>query len=174
MLGWPASSVLLWYFLLTATAGILNFSVNALGEEIGWRGFLVPELYGRFGFTRTALISGLIWSAWHYPLMIGRTDWVGILNFTVMVCGLSFVLCWFRLRSLSIWPAVAIHGTHNTLFEAYSLRLSLVPDERNLVWVDETGYALAAAAVIVGFVFWLMRRKAERAWSESNSQPRSS
>jgi len=62
--GGPGMPVAL-YVLVMATVG---FSVNcgaALGEEIGWRGLLVPELAKRTSFTATALISGGIWAVWH-------------------------------------------------------------------------------------------------------------
>lgn len=42
----------------------------ALGEEIGWRGFLVPQLAKLTTFTWVAIISGIIWALWHFPLAI--------------------------------------------------------------------------------------------------------
>ncbi len=53
-----------------APAGQIANCAAALGEEIGWRGFLVPQLVKVRGYSQTAWISGLIWSAWHYPLLI--------------------------------------------------------------------------------------------------------
>ena len=38
-------------------------------EEIGWRGFLVPELAKFMSFTNVALTSGLIWSVCHWPML---------------------------------------------------------------------------------------------------------
>lgn len=52
---------------LIMTFGVLQSSVSAAGEEIGWRGFLVPVLAQRFNFTGIALASGLIWALWHFP-----------------------------------------------------------------------------------------------------------
>ena len=48
---------------------LLGGLLPALGEEIGWRGFLVPELARLTSFTNTALISGAIW---HYPMILWR------------------------------------------------------------------------------------------------------
>lgn len=58
------------YILLAGSFGVVKSMASALGEEIGWRGFLVPELFKNIGFTGTALISGVVWSCWHYPLLI--------------------------------------------------------------------------------------------------------
>ena len=52
------------------TVGILFSLLFALGEEIGWRGYLVPQLSKVTNFKSVCLISGLIWSVWHYPLII--------------------------------------------------------------------------------------------------------
>ena len=50
--------------VLTATLGMLGFG-GAIGEEIGWRGFLVPAFYDltRSNFTATVLINAIIWAA---------------------------------------------------------------------------------------------------------------
>lgn len=47
---------------------MLTGVATAAGEEIGWRGFLVPELAKGLPFTAVALVSGIIWAAWHYPI----------------------------------------------------------------------------------------------------------
>ena len=65
----PAVSTMM-YVLLVGTFGLAKSLASSLGEEIGWRGFLVPQLFKSVGFTGTALISGVIWSCWHYPLLI--------------------------------------------------------------------------------------------------------
>src|SRR5258708_15188708 len=65
----PAVSTVI-YVLLVGTFGLAKSLASSLGEEIGWRGFLVPQLFKSVGFTGTALISGVVWSCWHYPLLI--------------------------------------------------------------------------------------------------------
>jgi membrane protease YdiL (CAAX protease family) len=42
----------------------LGTGISALGEEIGWRGFLVPELIKDLDWIRVSLISGVIWLLW--------------------------------------------------------------------------------------------------------------
>ena len=71
--------------------GLVKSIANALGEEIGWRGFLVPELFKTTGLTGTALFSGVVWALWHYPVLIGADynagtpTWYGLTCFTVAV-----------------------------------------------------------------------------------------
>jgi membrane protease YdiL (CAAX protease family) len=55
------------YLVVVGTVGVIENCATTLGEEIGWRGFLVPELAKRFSFTATAVLSGVIWALWHVP-----------------------------------------------------------------------------------------------------------
>lgn len=101
-------------------------AINALaglGEEIGWRGFLYPQLKARFGSVWGRVLGGLIWSAWHWPLiwLIGYeygTDYfgfpvVGMLVFCVF-CFAGGVLCdWLYTRGRSIWLPAVFHGSIN-------------------------------------------------------------
>jgi uncharacterized protein len=102
------------YLILVASVGLVHSIANGLGEEIGWCGFLVPELFKTMGFTATALFSGIIWSLWHYPVLIGA-DYnagtpagYGLICFTVMILAISFIFAWMRLKSGSLLPIVTI------------------------------------------------------------------
>ena len=73
--GWqnfPPALALLLFVLITATLGMVGKVSRALGEEIGWRGFLVPELSKVVGFPGIGLISGLMWAAYHYPVRFSQ------------------------------------------------------------------------------------------------------
>jgi membrane protease YdiL (CAAX protease family) len=65
------------YFLVVATIGVIQNCATTLGEEIGWRGFLVPELAKGFSFTATAALSGVIWALCHVPI-ISRQPWMPV------------------------------------------------------------------------------------------------
>src|SRR5258708_1331676 len=85
-------------FLLLATVGVLGSCISALGEELGWRGFLVPQLANVASFPRVALIGGTIWALWHYPI-IPFADyrgagplWYSVRCFTVPALGINFLL----------------------------------------------------------------------------------
>jgi uncharacterized protein len=52
------------------TPGLLGGIFLALGEEIGWRGLLVPQLARLTTFTKTALLSGGIQAVWHWPFVL--------------------------------------------------------------------------------------------------------
>ncbi|MDE0545790.1 CPBP family intramembrane glutamic endopeptidase [Microbacterium sp. C7(2022)] len=99
--------------------GAIINSVFALGEELGWRGWLHSALLP-LGVWPTLLITGVIWGLWHAPLILlgynfGRPD-LGGLAFMVGGCvAWGVLLGWLRLRSASLWPAVLAHGSLNAV-----------------------------------------------------------
>ncbi len=100
------------YFVLTATFAVIRDTATVIGEEIGWRGFLVPELAKTQSFARTAALTGFIWAIWHYPIVLFadyKSDtpvWFYLPLLTIMLPFLTFVWTWLRLKSGSIWPCV--------------------------------------------------------------------
>lgn len=150
------------YVLLVGSFGLVGSLARALGEEIGWRGFLVPELYKTLGFTGTAFISGIVWSLWHFPVLIfadynaGTATWYALLCFTVMVIAISFVFAWLRLKSGSLWTAAMLHASHNLYVQAI-----FTPLTRNVgktAWfIDEFGAVLPLVAVCFAIYFWSRR-----------------
>ena len=165
--GPPWVSVVVGIVLIGAY-GLIRSTASALGEEIGWRGFLVPELSRTTSFTATAFISGAIWSVWHYPLLIfggynaGTPTWYGLTCFTVMVIAISFVFAWIRLKSGSLWTGAILHGSHNLYVQAI-----FTPMTRNTgktAWyIDEFGIVLPLVAVVFAVYFWSKRRELPQA-----------
>lgn len=105
--------------LVTATFGWLHYGLTALGEEIGWRGLLVPELAKMMPLAPTAILSGGVWAVWHYPIVLfsdyngGTPPGYSIPCFTLMLVAISFPLTWLRLCSGSLWTGVVFHASHN-------------------------------------------------------------
>ena len=67
----PSLSIVALIFL-AVTSGLVNNMAAALGEEIGWRGFLTPRLTAMTGFFGATIITGLMWSSWHLPILVFR------------------------------------------------------------------------------------------------------
>ena len=147
---------------MLATLGVIGSVANALGEEIGWRGFLLPRLVGQFGFTFGCVVSGVIWAAWHYPGLLwadynaGTNPGYALACFTVMVVALAFVMGWLRLKSGSLWPCAMLHASHNLFIQAILDRLT-APAGRALYFTTEFGFGLALTIAAVAVYFWTRR-----------------
>jgi membrane protease YdiL (CAAX protease family) len=160
----PTWGVFALWIIFTATTGLIRGLSTALGEEIGWRGFLVPELAKQMSFTKLSLLSGIIWAAWHSPILLfadynaGTNRWYALSCFAVMVVSGSFGFAWLRLKSGSLWTAAVLHASHNlfvqTVFD------NLMRDTGKTLWyTTEFGIALALVNVLLALYFW--RRRAE-------------
>jgi len=70
LLGGPALSL---GMPLVGAAVFLAFSIfpgSALGEEIGWRGYVLPRLQTRMSALSASLFLAPIWALWHLPLWL--------------------------------------------------------------------------------------------------------
>jgi membrane protease YdiL (CAAX protease family) len=143
---------------------LLQGIVLTLGEEIGWRGLLVPALYRAGGFGWAGLASGLIWGLWHVPLIVvggydaGTPVWFGVPCFMVSVTAMGAMLAWVRLRSGSVWPSVAFHAVHNLAIQGVFDGSTI--DTGPTKWLTtEFGIGLTVLTVVIGAYFW--RRRSE-------------
>jgi len=137
--------------------------IAAIGEEVGWRGFLVPHLAKVWDFTRVALVSGIIWAIWHYPLFLtldfstaGLPLWYALPVFTVGAIGGSFALAWLRLKSGSVWPAVLFHASWNLWTLDFFVPL-ISQKGFTKYFIGETGAVTAIVVMTGALVFWLLR-----------------
>lgn len=155
-------------YAVVATVGVLFSCLSAAGEEIGWRGFLVPELMKFNSFTRTSLIVGVIWSAWHVPLIVwsgynsGTPSWYAVSCFAIMVISITFVFAWMRMKSASLWPAVLLHASHNAIIQGYLDAFTVNRGHTNY-FTGEFGCAMLPFTIIAAWMVW--RRRAEVAQS---------
>ena len=162
----PDWLVLGGYFLLIGSAGMALSMAFALGEEIGWRGFLAPKLTALFGFKAGALITGVIWAVWHLPLVFfadynsTAPSWFGVTCFAVLMLGMSVIMAWLRLKSGSLWTAAVFHASHNQFIQVFFTPATSVRGAKSFFAIDEFGFALPAVVLIVAIVFWRFARKA--------------
>jgi membrane protease YdiL (CAAX protease family) len=146
--------------VLGATLGVLS----GAGEEIGWRGYMLTRLIDA-GVPQPLLVSGLIWAAWHLPLILsglyaaGPNPALSAAVFVVDVVGIAFVIGVLRLRSGSVWPAAFLHGEWNAIIQGPFDRSSTGPGAT--VWVGESGFLVAAVSLAFGLLvlryYWTTR-----------------
>ena len=156
--------VIAFYFILFGIFGTIRSASSALGEEIGWRGFLVPELYKTQGFTKTSLISGFIWGAWHLPILLfadynsGTPSWYAMSCFMVLIISMSFIYTWFRIKSGSLWTAVLLHASHNLFIQR--IFTPLTEDTGNTAYyIDEFGIVLPIVGIGFAIYYWSKRKE---------------
>ncbi|MEV4108898.1 CPBP family intramembrane glutamic endopeptidase [Nonomuraea sp. NPDC049695] len=106
--------------VVAVVAGPALNAIPALGEEWGWRGWLLPRLVSSNGMFAGLVFTGAIWGVWHAPLtLLGYNyprlgSWAAL--FFIGFCVLfGMVIGWLRLRTGSVWPSVVAHGSLNAV-----------------------------------------------------------
>ncbi len=164
---------------VSATGGFLAAAAFGFGEELGWRGFLVPELAKITSFTNVALISGAIWAVWHWPLILFAADvtdfdtapaWFTLPVFSITIVAAGTVMAWFTLRTRSIWPAVIMHGSQNAITQGFFADYTS-QEGNGAYYVSEVGALIALAWVATAYLFWRARPPALLADSRQRTQP---
>jgi len=166
-LGIPSLStsqvILLWTFL-TLTAGTVASMATALGEEIGWSGFLSPRLAERYGFTRAAFITAAVWATWHFPILFfadyfdsASPVWFSLPCFVIELLGLSVIILWLRLRTGSVWPGALVHASFNLWNQEFFTQLTAPRGAITNYTIDESGFMLPIVISITAYLFWRRR-----------------
>jgi uncharacterized protein len=115
LLATPPRQWHLWWAAFAPLLVWLNVFGGPLGEEPGWRGFLLPQLSRRIGPTPAALLIGPIWTMWHLPLFFitwwGHPPWW----FFLALCTAGSVILAYgvNLAGGSILAAILAHYTFN-------------------------------------------------------------
>jgi membrane protease YdiL (CAAX protease family) len=91
--------------------------VISFGEEYGWRCYLQSELF-KMGRLRGVLLLGVIWGAWHWPIILMGFNYpghplLGVLLMTLYTTSLAVVLGYAVLRSGSVLLSAYLHGLNN-------------------------------------------------------------
>lgn len=148
---------------LLLTVGVVKNLGSTLGEEIGWRGFFIFELRKVMSFNSLAIVSGVIWAVWHYPiinLMYGQGDnlLLHMGSFTIMIIGISVILAYYTFKSNSLWPAALYHSVHNIYIQKICTPL-FISNDKTTFWIDEYGFMIPIVTTIFAIYFW---RKANK------------
>lgn len=146
--------------------GSLMGLVIAFGEEYGWRGFLQSQLI-RLGKKRGVLILGLIWGAWHYPVIWMGHNYpgqpvMGTIMMTVFCVLLAYVIGHAVLKTGSVWLAAFMHAIINQTASFFG---GVIYAPTNQIFSFGIGlYGMATLAVIV---FFLLR---DPVWKDAPAQ----
>jgi membrane protease YdiL (CAAX protease family) len=129
--------------------------VLGFGEEYGWRGYLQSELV-TLGRVPGVLLVGVIWGAWHWPLILMGYNYpghplLGVVLMTLYTTGLAVVLGYAVLRSGSILLAAYLHALNNQVAN-FIVALGFRPYDSAFSFGIGI-YGIATLAVVVLLIF---------------------
>jgi len=139
---------------------IAAFGVIFLGEEIGWRGFLLLRFGAVMSGRRAALATGACHALFHLPLLTLTTTYqsagnrwivVPMVMVTLTLAGVWYA--WLRLWSRSIWPVSLSHGAFNNFMEvAAGLAITTSPVAMAYTTTETGVVTLLIVAVTAGYL----------------------
>jgi membrane protease YdiL (CAAX protease family) len=142
--------------------------VGALGEELGWRGYLQPRL------DQLNVRYSLVWmialeTLFHLPLIV-LAGYLGATNLSAAIAlffalgvGLTPLWTWATYRWRSVWMAVLFHTFHNAVSQV------LVPKalgDGSPLLLGESGVFPVVAYLTAGLVVFLILRRRALTWNE--------
>jgi uncharacterized protein len=146
---------------------VLPVHLFALGEEIGWRGYLLPILLKLTSPRKAILLHGLLWGLAHAPLIYfgfnygsdyWGAPWSGILMMTLSMTMFGTWLAYVTIRAESILPAVILHGAANVIGEmaAFVSFMGISP----LIGPNPTGI-VGMSGLLIWAIFLLTKLEGE-------------
>jgi membrane protease YdiL (CAAX protease family) len=125
----------------------------ALGEEVGWRGYMLPRLIDA-GVPSPLVTSGVIWGLWHVPLVLGGIYYADspsrLLAAALLVVSTTaggVIYAWFWLDTRSIWPCVAMHAVWNAVISGPFDEAT--QGHHAQLWVGESGIFVTVLLVAI-------------------------
>jgi len=153
-LGWTVS-------LTSIVFGILQAAVLGFGEELGWRGYLLPQLRRTRSFLTANLIVVVIWFVYHVPVIFapglysnpGIPLWANLVLFAIAITGFSFFLGVLWEKHHDVWSPSLAHGAWNYLVQsAWPLMFVAVSP-----WIMGEFGVVAGVVMIAIALMWVPR-----------------
>nr|WP_238351509.1 CPBP family intramembrane glutamic endopeptidase [Kribbella shirazensis] len=154
----PGTNRPFWYvFLLLLVIGTPISSALALGEEYGWRGYLLPKLLP-LGEVTASVIVALIWAPWHLLLLLVGLNYPGkdplgvLVLMTTLGIGLSLLLTRLYVAAgCSVLVVAFLHGSLNSFSDRLSDAKHLSGDPFVVTVGGLVGIGLIAIVVLITY-----------------------
>jgi uncharacterized protein len=112
------SPVLMKAFVFAPLVSFWITCVACLGEELGWRGYLLPQTENLSPKFRK-FFNGIVWAVYHWPLILfsdyaaSPNKFYSLVMFSIFIVAQAVFICWLQERSKSLWTSVISHAAHN-------------------------------------------------------------
>jgi membrane protease YdiL (CAAX protease family) len=119
----PDFRTVMAYKLFGESANLLLFILPFLiydfisnGEEIGWRGYVLPRLQAKYNALTSTLILGVVWGFWHLPKFLSDFDLIHFAWFMVHIMAQAIILTWiYNNTNGSLLLVTLYHASSNTV-----------------------------------------------------------
>lgn len=168
-----AKVILLVQFAQGILIGPIINIIFTLGEEIGWRGYLLQKLCNQFSVQKSIIISGVIWGIWHAPIIamghnygtgyIGE-PWAGIFAMIIFCIAMGSYESYLTIKTKSVIPAGIAHSAMNA-FAGFGLLLSK-GTVNPFIGPAPTGIIGGGIILVVGIYCYILAGRIEKPFEE--------
>lgn len=145
----------------------------ALGEEVGWRGAMDPMLRDYFGKAKGSIIGGMIWGAWHWPVMIiagyeyGKGYWgepiLGMVLFCLFAVVAGTLLDYLYEKTDCIWAPALAHGAINGVCSVPMLFLNTAYSNQLTIGPLPIGFiSMIPMMIVAAIVLWQQKKQKQK------------
>jgi membrane protease YdiL (CAAX protease family) len=130
---------------------VIVILVISLGEEFGWRGYLLPKLQEKYSALVASLILGLVWGVWHFPASLigtGVPQNMPFLVFMAWVLVATILMTWVYNNTGSVLLAIIMHSAANATFNYLPLLPEFVGQLNTFI------FFLVGVSLLSGVVVW--------------------
>jgi membrane protease YdiL (CAAX protease family) len=138
---------------------LLIGTVIIVGEEIGWRGYLLPRFQQLTSKRRAAVVTGFAHGCFHLPLILlattydtGGSKWIAAPVAVAVITAGGVFYAWIWDRSHTVWPVAIAHNVVNTVFDLGAGSVVAVAGWNMAYVAGETGFATLGVCVIAAVV----------------------
>lgn len=147
--------------LLFILGGIVVSTWMQAGEEIGWRGYVLPRLAQRLGLGGASIVLGVIWAAWHLPLFFVKgtgSDGQSFPIYLLHLTALSVVMAWLYWRTQgSLLLVMLMHAAVNNTTGIVPAAVSGASNPWSLAGSPMAWLTVGLSWLFAAFVLWRMR-----------------
>ena len=139
----------------------------ALGEEAGWRGAMQPMLKEKLGKTKGLIVGGVIWGAWHWPVMVlagyeyGLNYWgapvLGMVLFCLVTVVMGTLFDALYEKTKCIWVPALAHGAVNAVCSLPILVLN--PDYADQLTLGPLPIGIISVFPALVLTAWMLFKK---------------
>jgi len=111
--------------LRTLVSIVIIFLLAGVGEEMGWRGYLLPRLQQKYNSVISSIIAGLVTGFWHLPLFLLRGALHSnhsFLPFLMLSVAFSFMYTWLMDNTGAVLILALFHTFHDIASISFSQR----------------------------------------------------
>lgn len=124
--------------------------LGSIGEEIGWRGFMLPMLLRKHSYLVSSVLIGIFWGAWHLHIQTVSI----FLIYMLLTIEMSIIFNWFYEKTNgNIVSAIITHSSINLctllLFEDIVINISQNIESIGILYLSFVGLFLPLCIYIV-------------------------